>query len=81
MSNDSKLIKRDYRIQVRLTTEMHNRLLNISEKYATPLATLAAVAIAEFVIKKESEYRVIDLLGPQMAHAMQAEFKKLVGEE
>jgi len=60
---------------------MHNRLSNISEKYATPLATLAAVAIAEFVIKKESEYRVIDALGPQMAQAMQDELKKLIGEE
>lgn len=81
MTLSSKTPKREHRVQTRLTAEMFDRLSKVSEKYAIPTSTLAAVAVSEFVIKKESEYRVIDSLGPQMAQAMQDELKKLIGEE
>jgi hypothetical protein len=81
MTGATKTIKRDYRVQTRLTAEMFERLSKVSEKYAIPISTLAAVAVSEFVIKKESEYKVIDSLGPQMMQAMQEELQKLVREE
>lgn len=59
--------QRDKRVQIRVSDDIYNRLLWISQDMGIPPATLASVALSEYLIRKERERAVVKSISDDLS--------------
>lgn len=66
-------LKRDDSIRVSVTTETKERLQRISEAFGMPLATVAGVAIGQFIAQQERSLGAIETMTNKVADSLGSE--------